>query len=103
MPKDAAPICSVVLSGAARTPRVEKKLVKSTVGPATPAERPPTQSTCATFFPARSAALAIVSACRAPVEENDVELPNASPMRWNVLLVEPCSLGHVPVAIVYQP
>ena len=26
-----------------------------------------------------------------------------SPVRWKVLLVEPCSLGQVPVASVYQP
>ena len=37
MPNDAAPACSVAFSGAARTPRVEKKLAKSTVGPAMPA------------------------------------------------------------------
>jgi hypothetical protein len=26
-----------------------------------------------------------------------------SPVRWNVLFVEPCSPGHVPVESVYQP
>src|SRR6266540_149393 len=103
MPNAAAPACSVAFSGAASTPRVEKKFAKSTVGPAIPAARPPTQSIWATFFPARSAALAIVSAWRMPAPENDVRFENASPVRWKVLFVEPCSLDHVPVAIVYQP
>ena len=67
-----------------------------------PAEAPPTQSICATFLPARSAALAIVSAWRMP-PENEVELAKESPPRWKVLFVEPCSEGYVPVAIVYQP
>src|SRR5882672_2523351 len=103
MPKEAAPDCSVVFSGAARTPRVEKKLTKSTVGPAIPARRPPTHSIWATFLPARSAAFAIVSAWRTPAPENDVRFENVSPVRWKVLFVEPCSAGYVPVAIVYQP
>ena len=47
----------------------------------------------ATFFPARSAAFAIVSACSTPVAVNDVLFVNASPVRWNVVLVEPCSEG----------
>src|SRR5712691_838053 len=68
-----------------------------------PAFRPPTQSTCATFLPARSAAAAIVSAWRIPGAENDVRFENTSPERKNVLFVEPCSPDHVPVAIVYQP
>src|SRR6188474_3499450 len=104
MPKAAAPACSDALSGAARTPRVEKKFVKSTVGPAMPAFAPPTQSIWATFLPARSAAAAIVSAWSVPAPENEVRLLKLpSPTRWYVLFVEPCSLGHVPVASVYQP
>src|SRR6266536_5728455 len=104
MPNAAAPDCSVALSGEASTPRVEKKFAKSTVGPLMAALRPPTHSIWATFLPARSAALAIVSACRIPVVENEVELLKLdSPVRWKVLFVEPCSPGYVPVAIVYQP
>src|SRR5581483_3836681 len=94
---------SDVTAGRVSTPRVEKKFAKSTVGPAMPAERPPVHSICATFLPARSAAFAIVSAWSTPEPENDVLLVNASPERKNVLLVEPCSEGYVPVAIVYQP
>ncbi len=30
-------------------------------------------------------------------------LLKTSPVRWNVLLVDPCSLGQVPLASVYQP
>jgi hypothetical protein len=30
-------------------------------------------------------------------------VPNASPLRWNVLLVEPWTPGVAPVASVYQP
>src|SRR6266511_1483624 len=67
-----------------------------------PAFRPPTQSTWATFFPARSAAAAIVSAWRMPEAENDVRFENVSPDRKNVLLVEPCSVGNVPEAMLYQ-
>src|SRR5919109_2909636 len=54
MPNADAPLCSVALTGAASTPRVEKKFAKSTVGPANPrllAWMPPTQSTWATFLP----------------------------------------------------
>src|SRR6266516_7531418 len=64
---------------------------------------PPTQSIWATFFPARSAALAIVSAWSTPAPENELRFEKTSPERKNVLLVEPCSDGYVPVAIVYQP
>src|SRR5512143_4335190 len=104
MPKEAAPACSAGLRGAARTPRVEKKVAKSTVGPAMLAFAPPTHSICATFLPARSAAAASVSACRIPRAENDVLLlKELSPVRKKVLLVEPCSPGQVPVASVYQP
>src|SRR5262245_24301747 len=104
MPKVAAPDCSAAFSGAARTPRVEKKLAKSTVGPAIPAFAPPTHSTCATFLPARSAAAARVSAWSVPGVEKLVRLLKLpSPVRWYVLFVEPCSDGHVPVVRVYQP
>jgi hypothetical protein len=69
-----------------------------------PAFAPPTQSTCATFLPARSAAAPIVSAWSVPSAENAVRLLKfPSPTRWYVLFVEPCSPGYVPVAIVYQP
>src|SRR3954471_21740486 len=64
---------------------------------------PPTQSIWATLLPARSAALAIVSACKTPAPENDVRFEKVSPDRKKVLFVEPCSEGYVPVAIVYQP
>ena len=57
------------------------------------AAAPPTQSICATFLPARSAAFAIVSAWSTPAAENDVRFENVSPVRWNVLFVEPCSDG----------
>ena len=67
--------------------------MKSTVGPSMLAAMPPTQSICATFLPARSAALAIVSAWSTPAAENDVRSENASPPRKKVLLVEPCSAG----------
>jgi hypothetical protein len=50
------------VGGADEDPRLEKKVVKSSVGPLMFAAAPPTQSICATFLPARSAALAIVSA-----------------------------------------
>src|SRR5919201_1044199 len=103
IPNAAAPACSSATAGAASTPRVEKKFAKWRVGPAIPDWRPPTQSTCATFFPARSAAAASVSAWSTPAAANDVELAKASPVRWKVLFVEPCSLGQVPVMSVYQP
>ena len=57
-----------------------------------------------TFFPARSAAWAIVSAWRIPVVAKLVELLKfVSPVRWNVLFVEPCEDGHAPVARDAQP
>lgn len=102
MPKDAAPACSSAFAGDTVTPELEKKLAKSTVGPLMPEFRPPVQSTCATFFPARSAAAASVSAWRMPGVANEVRLSNASPGRWKVLLVDLCS-PQVPVASVYQP
>src|SRR6185503_19832263 len=67
------------------------------------AAAPPTQSIWATFLPARSAAFAIVSAWSTPAPEKEVRFAKPSPVRKKVLLVEPCSLGYVPVAIVYQP
>src|SRR5919109_1635763 len=102
-PKAAAPACSAGTAGVVRTPRAEKKLRKSMTGPARLWVREPTHSTEATFRPWRSAACWIVSACRidAPRLVRLLKLP--SPVRWNVLLVEPCSPGHVPVASVYQP
>src|SRR4029453_3873427 len=104
MPNAAAPACSLALSGAASTPRVEKKFVKSTVGPALPAFAPPPHSVWAPFLPARPAAAAIVSAWSVPSAEKLVRLLKLlSPVRWYVLFVEPCSLGYVPVALVYQP
>src|SRR5260370_931107 len=81
-------------------PWVEKKVAKSTVGRAIVELMPPTQSTWATFLPARSAAAASVSACRTTEDEKEVRLLKASPVRWKVLLVEPCSPGHVPVMSV---
>ena len=80
-PKNAEPACSTGFAAPTSTPRFEKKFVKSTVGPSMFAAAPPTQSICATFLPARSAALAIVSACSAPAAENDVRFENASPPR----------------------
>ena len=102
-PKAAAPACSAALSGAASTPRPEKKFRKSITGPARLWVREPTHSTEATFLPARSAACWIVSAWRieAPRLVRLKKLP--SPVRWNVLFVDPCSPGQVPVASVYQP
>src|SRR6185503_18586959 len=94
--------------GKVRTPRPEKKFVKSTVGPLMADCTPPTQSIWATFLPARSADAARVSACIVASPPwswlKDVRLLNVpSPIRWEVLLVAPCSLGQVPVIIVYQP
>ncbi len=44
------------------------------------------------------------SACSTFVAPNAaVELANVEPLMWNVLLVEPCTPGHVPVASVNQP
>jgi hypothetical protein len=69
-----------------------------------PAFRPPVHSICATFLPARSADAASVSAWRIPEAEKEVLLLKLeSPVRKNVLFVDPCSLGYVPVASVYQP
>ena len=69
--------------------------------------RPPAHSTCATLRPPRSADWAIVSAWRTPASNAAVRVPpkvaDDGPDLWNVLLVDPWTPGHVPVAIVYQP
>ncbi len=101
-----APACSLGIEGNVKTPRVEKKLRKSMTGPASAGEmvREPTHSTEAIFFPARSAACWIVSACNSPVVAKLVRLLKVpSPIRWNVLFIDPCSPGYVPVARVDQP
>ncbi len=87
-------------------PRLEKKLRKSTTGPCSAGTRfrDATHSIETTFLVARSAACWIVSAWSIPVVANEVRLLKLpSPMRWKVLLVDPCSPGHVPEASVYQP
>ena len=73
------------------------------VGPWIEALRPPAHSTCATLSPSRSAAWAIDSAWSTPLSKAAVRLANGSPFLWKVLLVEPCTPGHAPVARVYQP
>jgi hypothetical protein len=86
------------------TPRPEKKLRKSSVGPWIEPLRPPAHSIWATFLPPRSAAWASVSAWRMLVAPRaDVEVPNGEPLMWNVLFVEPCTPGHAPVESVNQP
>ena len=82
------------------------KVRKSTTGPwsAGTSPRVPTHSMDTTVFPLRSADCAMWSAWRMPVVAKLVELLKfPSPARWNVLFVEPCSPGHVPVESVYQP
>ena len=77
---------------------------KSSVGPAIVPLRPPAHSIWATFLPPRSAAWASVSAWSTLVAPSaDVLLPNGWPLTWNVLLVEPATPGHAPVASVNQP
>ena len=79
---------------------------KSTTGPwsAGVRLRVPTHSMETTVLPLRSADCPMWSAWRMPVVAKLVELLKLpSPMRWNVLFVEPCSPGHVPVESVYQP
>jgi hypothetical protein len=56
-----------------------------------------------TFLPPRSAACATVSADSMPGSNAAVRLANGSLCLWKVLLVEPCTPGQAPVAIVYQP
>ena len=71
--------------------------------------RPPAHSIWATFLPPRSADWASVSACSTPASNAAVRpgwvavWPNGSPFLWNVLLVEPWTPGHAPVASVNQP
>src|SRR5215207_2900225 len=65
--------------------------------------RPATQSSWATWRPARSAVEAIESAWRTPVAEKLVPREKSVPVWWKVLLVEPCLPGQAPVASVYQP
>src|SRR6478609_3574892 len=85
------------------TPRPEKKLWKSIVGPWMDALRPPAHSTWATFLPPRSADWAIDSACNTPGSNAAVRLANGWPLMWNVLFVDPVTAGHAPVANEYQP
>src|SRR5215208_6383754 len=65
--------------------------------------RPATQSSWATWRPARAAAEAIESAWSTPVDEKLVAREKSVPVWWKVLLVEPCLLGKAPVASEYQP
>src|SRR6185436_3443782 len=85
------------------TPRPEKKDWKSMVGPSIVALRPPAHSTCATLRPLRSADCAIDSAWSTFASNAAVRFPNGWPLMWNVLLVEPWTPGHAPVARLYQP
>ncbi len=85
------------------TPRPEKNDWKSMVGPWMDALRPPAHSTWATLRPPRSALWAIDSAWRTPLSNEPVLLPNACPLMWKVLLVEPVTPGQAPVARLYQP
>src|SRR5262245_23806856 len=87
-------------------PRPPMKVRKSTTGPWSCGVRfrDPTHSTETTVLPARSAAWPMWSAWRMPFVAKLVELLKfPSPVRWNVLFVEPCSPGQVPVESVYQP
>src|SRR5688572_11978544 len=84
-------------------PRLEKKLRKSTTGPWRLWVREPTHSTDTTDLPARSAACWIVSAWRIEAPRLVRLLKLASPVRWKVLFVDPCSPGPVPDARVYHP
>src|SRR5215218_6525496 len=65
--------------------------------------RPATQSSWATWRPARSAAEAIESAWSTPGDVKLVAREKSVPVWWKVLLVEPCWPGQAPVASVYQP
>ena len=86
------------------TPRPERKLRKSSVGPLIEPLRPPAHSIWATFLPPRSAAWASVSACRMLGFENAaVETVKALPLMWNVLFVEPWTPGQAPVVSENQP
>src|SRR6478609_1804886 len=85
------------------TPRPEKNDRKSTVGPSMAPLRPPAHSSWMTFLPPRSADWAMVSACNTPGSNAAVRLASGWVLIANVLLVEPVTPGHAPVAIVYQP
>src|SRR5262245_21163703 len=93
------------------TPRPDRKVRKSIVGPAIVALRPPAHSTWATFRPARSADWAIDSAWSTFGSNATVRLlkPTGTvavggwSLMWNVLFVEPWTPGQAPVASVYQP
>src|SRR5215217_7705938 len=61
--------------------------------------RPATQSSWATWRPARSAAEAIESAWRTPVDEKLVPREKSVPVWWKVLLVEPCLPGQAPLQL----
>ena len=73
------------------------------VGPPIVALRPPAHSTCATLRPLRSADWAMDSAWSVPGSNAAVRFANGWPLRWKVLLVEPWTPGHAPVARLYQP
>src|SRR3954470_4282343 len=85
------------------TPRPEKNAWKSIVGPLMVALRPPAHSTWATLRPPRSADCAIDSAWSTFGSKAVVRFANGWPWRWKVLLVEPWTPGHAPVAREYQP
>ena len=86
------------------TPRPEKKLWKSIVGPWMAALRPPAHSTWATLRPAALGGLGDRLGLEDPGSKAAVRaVPNASPFLWNVLLVDPWTPGQAPVARVYQP
>ena len=96
--------CPAVPMKLVATPRPEKVPWKSIVGPLIDALRPPAHSTWATLRPPRSAAWAIDSACSTFGSKAAVRaVAKASPFLWKVLLVEPETPGHAPVARVYHP
>src|SRR4051794_29819373 len=64
---------------------------------------PPAHSIWATFLPPRSAAWARFSAFSTLAAKAAVLLAKVPPLMWNVLLVEPWTPGHAPVARLYQP
>ena len=85
------------------TPLPERKFRKSIVGPWMDPLRPPAHSIWATFLPPRSADWASVSAWSTPASNAAVRLPKGWPFTWKVLLVDPATPGHAPVASVNQP
>ena len=65
---------------------------------------PPAHSTWATLSPPRSADCAMVSTWRVPASKAAVrDEAKVAPLVWKVLLVEPVTAGHAPVASVNQP